>query len=122
MTAAPRKLAAVPPGGLAAMPRMGEARLQRNVLDLCAWHHLLAYHPYDSRRSRRGFPDLVIVGPRGVLFRELKSDTGRMEPDQTCWGQGLADAGANWSIWRPADWHSGRIRAEIDALTARARP
>jgi hypothetical protein len=104
------------------MPRITEAQLQRDIIELCSWHHLLVYHTHDSRRSRRGFPDLVIVGPRGVLFRELKSETGKMEPDQTCWGQGLAESGANWAVWRPGDWHSGRIRAEVLALTARVRP
>lgn len=96
-----------------------ERQLQTLIIDLCRWHHLLCYHTHDSRRSARGFPDLVICGPNGVLFRELKAETGRLTIDQTCWGQGLLEAGANCAVWRPADWYSGRIRRELGALTLR---
>ena len=68
------------------------------VAKLFGWHY---YHPYDSRRSPPGFPDLVLVKDR-VLFRELKTDKGRVSPAQKTWGVKLTDAGADWSIWRPA--------------------
>ena len=31
----------------------------------------------------------------------------------------LNNGGCDWAIWRPADWESGRIQAELAAL---ARP
>ena len=53
-----------------------------------------------------GFPDLVLVNPeRGLLlFRELKTDSGRVSKAQMRWGAALTSAGADWAVWRPGDW------------------
>lgn len=52
-----------------------------------------------------GFPDLVLVKIGvGVLYRELKTDTGRLRDEQSAWGYALREAGADWAVWRPADW------------------
>lgn len=53
----------------------------------------------------RGFPDLVLVnGRRGrVVFAELKSETGTLEPAQLSWITALEDAGAEVHVWRPTD-------------------
>lgn len=113
-----RRLAPVPPEGPGAAPRMTEAQLQQAITDLARWLRLYVYHTRDSRGSARGFPDLVIVGPHGILWRELKSDSGNLAVDQRAWGRALVRAGAGWSVWRPADWHSGRVRRELEALAA----
>lgn len=119
MTGPARKLASVPPGGPGPAPRMTEAQLQQAITDLCRYLGLYVYHTRDSRGSARGFPDLVIAGCAGIAYRELKSDTGTITVDQRAWGRVLADAGGNWSVWRPGEWHSGRIRRELFALTGR---
>lgn len=67
----------------------------------------------------KGYPDLTIVGPGGVLFRELKSATGRPSPEQRMWAAKLESAGANFAVWRPADLRSGRIERELRALRVR---
>lgn len=95
---------------------MTEAELQRAVLDMCRWKGLLAYHTYDPRRSVAGFPDLVIAGPAGVLFRELKSAAGKLEPAQRRWAWMLGQAGQDWQLWRPADLDRGGIAAELAAI------
>lgn len=65
---------------------------------------LYAYHAADSRRSwGPGFPDLVIAGPRGILFREAKTDAGQLTRNQKLWGYRLAESGGDWAVWRPAD-------------------
>lgn len=64
----------------------------------------------------KGFPDCVLVGPGGVLFRELKSGDGRLSPEQTVWLSALAGAGADAGVWRPADLREGRIEAQIRAI------
>lgn len=52
-----------------------------------------------------GFPDLVLVHPDGgVLYRELKTSRGKVAPHQRAWGEALVGAGADWAVWRPADW------------------
>lgn len=97
-------------------PAMTEAALQDAVASLVRLHGLLAYHTYDSRRSGPGFPDLVIVGTGGHLFRELKTRTGKLTEAQRKWGDHLQAAGANWAVWRPEDLASGRIQTELKAI------
>lgn len=84
---------------------------------LCKVLGVLYFHVYDSRRSMPGFPDLLLVGSGGFAFRELKSDTGTLRPEQRQWRDALRAAGADWGLWKPCDLASGRIRAELAALT-----
>lgn len=91
-----------------------EADFQQRILDWCGYRRLKFFHDNDSRRNKAGFPDLVIVGPRGVLFRELKTDTGRVSPEQSDWLADLTRAGADADVWRPADW--ARIQRELEAI------
>ncbi|WP_142133358.1 VRR-NUC domain-containing protein [Arthrobacter sp. SLBN-83] len=95
---------------------MSEKEFQGIVMELASLHgYELAYHTHDSRRSAPGFPDLVLVSPKRarVLFRELKTDVGRVSPDQRKWVDGLTAAGADAGVWRPADLVSGRVVAEL---------
>ena len=64
----------------------------------------LSYHTHDSRRSPAGFPDRVYCGPGGVLFRELKTDTGKLTAAQEEWLEALHDAGMDVGVWRPVHW------------------
>lgn len=51
-----------------------------------------------------GFPDLVLAHKyRGVIFAELKSDTGRISEHQRQWHEYLEAGYAEVHIWRPAD-------------------
>jgi hypothetical protein len=80
-----------------------EAFLQR-VIDLARGLGYRHYHPRDSRKSVAGWPDLVLVRPgRGVLFAELKTDTGRLTAAQEEWLECLRDAGQEAHVWRPGD-------------------
>lgn len=94
---------------------MTEAQFQSQVLALARAMGLVVYHTHDSRRSQPGFPDLVIVGSGGVLYRELKTDKGRVSPDQTYWMQALLAAGQDARVWRPSQWPV-EIRNELSAL------
>jgi hypothetical protein len=91
-----------------------EAQLQAAVLELCGWLGLRAYHPYDSRRSVAGWPDLVIVG-RQVLYRELKSASGVVSAAQKDWLRALRCAGCDAGVWRPEHW-PGAIAIELKAI------
>ena len=82
---------------------LSEAAFQAQVTRLCKTLGLLCYHTHDSRRSTKGFPDLVIVGRGGYLFAELKKATGRLSADQRIWLAHLEAAGAEVHLWRPAD-------------------
>jgi hypothetical protein len=98
-----------------------EAPLQAYVRRECKARDLLHYHTHRSERSERGFPDSVIVGPRGAMFRELKSDTGRPDPEQLVWLRRLRAAGADAGIWTPQDRRSGRILNELNWLARQHR-
>lgn len=93
-----------------------EDDLQREVLGACRQLDLLAYHTHDSRRSQPGYPDLTIAGRGGVLFVELKSATGRLEPAQIAWRDRLLEGGQQWRLWRPADWFGQTIAIELGQL------
>jgi hypothetical protein len=105
---------------------MREDHLLKAVLDMARLFGLSTAHfrPALSQSGRwhtavagdgKGFPDLVIVGPGGILYRELKTDVGRLSPEQVVWLRKLAvvsDAGT----WRPADLHDGTIERELKAI------
>ena len=92
-----------------------EAQFQAAVIDLAHSQGWVVFHARTSRTSSGayvtavagdgvGFPDLVLVRD-SVLFRELKSDTGRLSPAQRGWGDRLTAAGADYAIWRAQDWN-----------------
>ena len=70
---------------------MTEAELQQLLTDAAELHGWLVFHDNDSRRNVPGFPDLVLVHGRfgRVLFLELKSETGRVRPEQHAWMDAL---------------------------------
>lgn len=98
----------------------------------------LDYHDHDSRRSTRGFPDLFLCRAPEVIVAELKTDDGRVRPDQQTWLDALGEVerhlaralevvGATTTlddpppcfevvVWRPAQWD------EIQQRLARGRP
>ena len=88
------------------------------VVELATRLRWLVYHTYDSRRSAKGFPDLVMVRDGRLLFVELKSEKGRLTPEQREWMDVLGDVWANnrtveTYVWRPADWHKGWIEERL---------
>lgn len=100
---------------------MSEDELMENVRALCKDLRLYVFHVRDSRRSwGPGFPDLVILGPRGILYRECKNARNTLSPEQRAWGSILTRAGANWSTWRPRDLLDGSVRKQL--LTISAHP
>lgn len=95
---------------------MRESQLQDTIVQLCKLFSVAWYHPYYSRRSVPGWPDLALCGARKLIFRELKTETGRVSPEQERWGLMLRHAGQDWDVWRPADLRSGRVQAELEAI------
>jgi len=66
----------------------------------------------------KGFPDVVLCGKGGVLFRELKAAKGVLKPEQKVWLAAFEEAGADVGVWRPVDLQSGRIETELRAVRA----
>ena len=82
-----------------------EADFQATILqaaDLFGWWH---YHVADSRRSRPGFPDLVLIKPPKVIFLEVKRETGRLTGYQAEVLSMLSDCSVvDAAVVRPSDW------------------
>jgi len=111
---------------------MTETQYQQRITDTCDLLGVTWHHETDSRRSKAGFPDLVLVGNR-VIFAELKTQRGKMSPQQRFWASALTNAeGVEYHLWRPSDWpevyqrlfdlakpvHTG-VNSEADTLAAR---
>lgn len=100
---------------------MTEAMLQSSILELARTHRLQAFHCYDSRKSTGpGFPDLVLCGPGGVVFAELKNDVLAPTPEQMTWLGTLVEGGAEAYLWRPEQWIDQTIQGVLARL-AKAR-
>jgi len=93
---------------------VSEDAFQRAVIDLAHLHGWTVAH-FRAARVRRGgrdiyetpvgadgkgFPDLVLAKKgRMTIFAELKSDKGRVTPEQQRWIDLLGG-----EVWRPGDW------------------
>lgn len=92
---------------------MTEAEFQNTVVAMCKLLKVFCYHPYFSRKSAAGWPDLALCGDRGFMLRELKTQKGRLTLQQQEWGTRLRNAGISWDVWRPDDLRSGRVQREL---------
>jgi hypothetical protein len=117
---------------------ISESELQGAVIELAHTSGWLVHHTR-AARSRKGwrtpiqgdagFCDLVLAKNGCVLFAELKSERGRVSPEQQAWIRALdgerqgallpgqrrvlrpvCDGGwISIVVWRPSDWLSGEI-------------
>ncbi|HEY8597104.1 MAG TPA: hypothetical protein VIL85_01660 [Thermomicrobiales bacterium] len=91
--------------------RISEEDFQALVVDLAERFRWLCWHDNDSRRNDAELPDLLLLRER-LIWRELKTQKGRLSAEQAAWGERLLRGGQDWAIWRPQDW--GLI---VDTLT-----
>ena len=86
-----------------------ERILQDKVIQLARMNGFRVQHsrPVQQKDGRwltaiqgdAGFPDLVLAHrERGVLFIELKSDTGKLAPGQIAWQQNLSPHVEWWLV------------------------
>lgn len=92
-----------------------ERQFQDKVIAMAIMYGWKAHHVRPGMNSRGrwmthvqghiGFPDLVLVHQtRGLIFCELKTDRGRISPEQSDWLQHLTAAGSEVYVWRPKDF------------------
>ncbi len=77
---------------------------------------LHCFHNAVAVGSDRGFPDLTIWGPGGLIFRELKGTTGELTVVQYEVIVSMREAGLDVAVWWPEDYHLGVIGNELDRL------
>lgn len=82
---------------------MTEAEFQAAAEAECARLGLLWHHCTEPRRCSgpRGFPDLLALGPRGLVLAELKSATGDTSAEQDNWIYTAHQAGLPIHVMRP---------------------
>ena len=90
---------------VAGAPPETEEGFQAAVMELATLYGWTVYHTWDSRRSGKGFPDLVL-GRRGqVIFAELKTAKGTLTSEQLAWIEILTTVpGIEVHVWRPAQF------------------
>ena len=97
-----------------------EKLFQERIIKLAKVKGWLVFHtpPFSPRNgvwrsAGKGFPDLCLIcaeGRRGMIFAELKTQKGKLSPEQEDWGVALVKAGAEYYVWRPADWSTIETR------------
>jgi hypothetical protein len=94
---------------------MTEKELEAEVLALADKMRLAVLVIPDSRRLvyGPGYPDLTVFGRSGVLYRELKTEGGKLSRPQVAWKYKIQGTGGNWGIWRPGHLAAGRIEYEL---------
>jgi hypothetical protein len=95
---------------------MSEDELEEQIRDACTKLGILRFHVRISRGTTAGLPDDILIGPRGILWRECKNQTRKPTPAQVKTGKALTAIGQDFALWRPSDWLSGRIQAELAAI------
>jgi hypothetical protein len=95
---------------------MSEGELEENIRDACKKLGILRFHVRISKGTTAGLPDDILIGPRGILWRECKNQTYKPTRAQVETGEALAAIGQDFALWRPEDWLSGRIRLELMAI------
>ena len=91
---------------------MLEAQFKNAVIEVAQRYGWFVHHDLPAMNKRgkwathiqgdSGFPDLVLVNPKGVLvFAELKTDIGEVRKTQNAWLDRLEQSGAIVQVWRP---------------------
>jgi hypothetical protein len=91
-------------------PATTEKGFQQSVIQLARLLGWRVHFVRNSIGSPGGWPDLTLCKDR-LIFRELKTDRGRLTLEQEEWGDLLTRAGLDWAVWRPSDWP--RIEATL---------
>ena len=99
---------------------ISEKALLATVLELGEAYGWMVYHVMDTfpaaRVTARGFPDLTMIRPEGgtLLFIELKSEKGRLSPEQKRYRDALSNCeGCHYYLWRPSDLLDGTIEKHM---------
>lgn len=86
-----------------------EKQFESQIKDLAKLYGWLYYHTWRSIHSQAGFPDCVMARGFRLIFAELKSEKGKVSPEQQKWLDVLSNVGnldVQTYLWRPSDFNS----------------
>ncbi len=88
--------------------KITEKEFQSQVRDLSKILHVEKYyHPFLSKWSEKGYPDITIIKVPKLIFLELKTDKGKVTPAQQEWNDLLNQCKTiEAHIVRPSDFES----------------
>lgn len=81
-----------------------EKQFESQVKDLAKIYHWKFYHPFLSKWSERGWPDVILLRDGRLIIAELKTDkrSSKLSPAQARWLWELRKVpGIEVYIWRP---------------------
>jgi hypothetical protein len=78
-----------------------ESQWQTQVISIAKMYGWTWYHTMDSRRSKPGFPDLILAKHGRAIAVELKTAKGKVSETQRMWLELLFSAGMEAAVWRP---------------------
>lgn len=83
-----------------------EKVFQSQIIQLAKTLGWRVYHPFLSKWSERGWPDLALANERQrrVLYAEIKREGGKLTDDQAEWLRLLSVCGEEAYYWFPSDW------------------
>jgi hypothetical protein len=81
-----------------------EAHFQSRVIRLAQLLGWKVFHLLDPIGSPAGFPDLLLRRPPRLVWCELKSEHGRVKPQQRAFLADLVACGQEAYVWRPRDF------------------
>lgn len=98
-----------------------EKELQQTILKDARTLGWRCYHTFDARRSAYGFPDVICLRDTRCLALEMKTNRGRVRPEQVAWIEAFGRVpGVTAGIIRPRDYDdvlailSGDVTCQMD--------
>ena len=88
---------------------VSEKGFRQQVIELARLNGWLCYSTFSFRSNTKnpGFPDLVMVRNREVIFAELKAENRKVTRAQQEWLDTLKATGVvKVYLWKPSDWES----------------
>jgi len=97
-------------------PKISEAEFQRQVIKVAIMYNWLVDHTPPMRSANgdiytgglTGKTDLVLFSlkGKGIIFAELKTETGRMSVAQIAFRDAVVRNGGEHYVWRPSDMYA----------------
>jgi len=83
---------------------ISEKGYAQQIYDLARYFRWRCYRTHDSRHSPAGYPDLSLLHGQRHVYAEIKTEKGKLTPEQRGWLVALYEAGHEVYVFRPSSW------------------